>query len=433
MVTSWGNYPKYKDERQRFVVSSDQADLFKELPVLPYGTGRSYGDSCLNDQGVVLNTHYYNHFIAFDSETGVLRCESGVTLEAILQCAIPRGWMLPVMPGTQFISVGGAIANDVHGKNHHLRGTFASCLIQFELLRSNQERLLCSNTSDSGLFAATIGGLGLTGLITWVDIQLVPLESEFIATTVTPFSCLAEFMEINQQAEKSHEFTSSWLDCQSKGKHFGRGIFFAANYSKEQQPPQKKKKPLIIPFNCPNIMLNSLSIKCFNELYYRTNARKKAAHQIQHFTQHLFPLDNVLHWNRIYGKRGFVQYQCMIPFENGLENLTDLLQKITQSGMGSFLSVLKTFGDKPSPGLLSFPRPGITLALDFPFMGEKTLSLLQSLDQKVMGAGGRVYPAKDARMSAEAFKQYFPQVERFINYKDPNFSSSFWRRVMEQL
>ena len=430
MTHNWGNYPKLPSAKKKYIQWRHQSDLFAERPVLPYGTGRSYGDSCLNNSGSIISTHYLNHFISFDQKTGVLRCESGVTLENILQLILPRGWILPVMPGTQYITVGGAIANDVHGKNHHVKGSFGCHVIQFELLRSNQERFICSAEKNADFFSATIGGLGLTGLITWVELQLAPLRSEIVTTQTIPFRGLEEFIETNKRYGRDHEFISSWLDCQSTGKNFGRGLFFAANFSEESSLQKIKIKPKkSVPFYFPSMTLNKFTIKYFNAIYFSANKKHQEKNRIQHFTQQLFPLDNLLHWNRIYGKRGFLQYQCVIPHENGLSAIRSLLKKITASNQGSFLSVLKTLGDITSPGMLSFPRPGISLALDFSFKGTKTLTLLKHLDDIVMQADGRVYPAKDACMSENAFKKYYPPLEKFLPYKDEGFSSSFWRRV----
>jgi len=432
MVNSWGNYPKCQNIKRQYVSWRDQSDLFNELPVLPYGMGRSYGDSCLNASGVVLDTKYLNHMIAFNEEHGVLRCEAGVTLGTVLKLITKKGWMLPVLPGTKFVTVGGAIANDIHGKNHHVSGTFGCHVKQFELLRSNGDRLICSATKNTKMYQATIGGLGLTGLILWAEIQLKPIVSEYLEVDALPFNGLEEFIKLSTEGMKQYEYTAAWLDCQSKGKRFGRGILFQGNFLKNASLSPKKSKRIrkkTVPFPLPSFVLNRYSIGAFSQAYYLANARESCRHQIVHYDSHFFPLDNVHQWNLIYGKKGFVQYQCAVPFENALMTLTSLLKKITQSGQGSFLSVIKILGDIKSPGLLSFPMPGITLALDFPFRGKKTLTLLNELDVIVLEGKGRVYPAKDARMSKETFNIYYPKLNEFMKEKDPNFSSSFWRRM----
>lgn len=419
-MINWANYPKQTHKTHRIMTCRNELTLFHDLPVLAYGAGRSYGDSCLNEDGTLLHTRLLNHFIAFDANTGVLRCEAGVTVKDILDVVTPKGWILPVMSGTQYVTIGGAIANDVHGKNHHRRGSFGCHLIQFELLRSDQTKHHCSRENNTELFYATIGGLGLTGLILWAEIQLMPLSSLALEVSITSFHHLEEYHSINAAFEKTHEYTSAWLDSNT----IGRGIYFAANSTNQQAI--LRQKSIKIPCYFPNITLNRYTTDCFNALYFYQHARHKKS--IQSIQQQLFPLDNVAQWNLLYGKRGFLQYQCVVP---SIESVQALLSTVFMTGEKPFLSVLKTFGDIQSGGLLSFPTAGLTLAMDFPFKGKKTLTLLDALDTIVMTAGGRVYPAKDARMSPEAFKHYFPRVELFKSYKDTGFSSSFWRRVME--
>lgn len=431
MVSSWGNFPKQSNIIRKLVLSRYQNDLFEQLPVLPYGAGRSYGDSCLNAGGTVLDTRYLNHFLDFDMQAGSVRCESGVTLADILAFAVPKGWMLPVLPGTQFVTLGGAIANDVHGKNHHLAGTFGCHVVRFELLRSNGERLICSSNENSTLFSATIGGLGLTGFITWAEIQLQKIPSPFLAVDTIAFETLEEFIALSKQAESEFEFTVAWLDCQARGKQFGRGLLMRANYlpteiATDLQAPKSRLKS--IPCFMPSWLLNPWTVRGFNSAYFALG-KKKGFEQITHFQPFFFPLDSIQNWNRIYGRKGFLQYQCAVPFEGGLMTLKAMLKRIATSGQGSFLSVLKTFGEKSSPGLMSFPQPGLTLALDFPNRGYKTLQLLNELDKQLEQVGGRLYPAKDARMSATLFKQGYPNLAEFCHYIDPGFSSSFWQRI----
>lgn len=430
MPTSWGNFPKVKHTRVIDLYWRDQPIPFENFtqPVLAYGQGRSYGDSCLNESGILISTRHLNRFIHFDHATGILECEAGITLKEILDVIIPAGWFLPVLPGTQFVSLGGAIANDVHGKNHHSAGSFGNHVINFELLRSNNEKFHCSREENLELFHTTIGGLGLTGIILSASIQLKPLQSTYLDTQYLKFRNLEEFFEINQQSESQYEYTVAWLDCVSDGKNLGRGIFMRANHAdtKSFYEPSKKSR-LSVPFNFPSFALNQYSVKAFNHFYYHAQAKKIGAHLVP-YDAFFFPLDSIQHWNRIYGKKGFVQYQCVIPVEYALR-IKDILQSIVESGQGSFLSVLKTFGDIPSQGLLSFPMQGVTLALDIPYRGKSTLALLNHLDAIVMSYGGRVYPAKDARMSAAAFKSYYPHWDSFSEWIDPQFSSSFWRRV----
>ncbi len=433
-LQSWGRYPNVEPEQVVPLFWRNELPQLSNFAtsVLPYGYGRSYGDSCLNEGGVSLDASYLRRFISFDEEQGLLRCEAGVSLADILAEFVPRGWFLPVTPGTKFVSVGGAIANDVHGKNHHKAGTFGCHVTQFELLRSNGELLLCSPGENSALFRATIGGFGLTGLITWAEFRLKPIRSPYINVDHIRYDLLAEFMDIAAASDKDFEYTVAWCDCLKSGKHQGRGIFIRGNH--EDSPdyahkPLPKNLPLLVPFDLPSFTLNSLTVRAFNEVIYHMQ-REKHVHKVESYNPFFYPLDSVLNWNRIYGKRGFFQYQCVVPFDNGYEVMKEILDRIGRAKEGSFLVVLKEFGNIASPGMLSFPCPGLTLALDFSNHGQKTLRFLDELDALVLQSGGRVYPAKDARMSPASFQTYFPEWETFAQYIDPNFSSSFWRRVI---
>jgi FAD/FMN-containing dehydrogenase len=399
--------------------------------VLPYAYGRSYGDSCLNDDGTLLDVSGLNRFIAFDAESGLLRCEAGVMLADILTAFVPRGWFLPVSPGTKFVSVAGAIANDIHGKNHHRAGTFGRHVTQLELVRSTGERLVCSPDEHAELFAATIGGLGLTGLITWAEIRLKPIVNAYIDEEQIRFDSLDEFLALTADSDASHEYTMSWADCLFGGEGYVRGHFLRGNHSTATELadcPPKEKPSIGVPVNMPGALLNTWTVKAFNTMYYNRQQAKMVQHVIP-YDPFFYPLDAIKSWNRMYGTRGFLQYQCVVPFDNDNAAIKDVFTRITRSGEGSFLVVLKTFGALPSPGMLSFPKPGITLALDFPFHGERTLQLLDDLDGVVRASGGAVYPAKDARMSAESFQAFYPQWRDFAHFIDPQFSSTFWRRV----
>lgn len=424
MAFNWGNYPAVTQQAMKSMHWRDENPFLGVInqPVLPYGNGRSYGDSCLNQSGVLINTLNLNHLIAFDNVSGLLRCESGVLLADILSVVVPQGWILAVMPGTKFVSIGGAIANDVHGKNHHQAGTFGCHVIGFELMRSNGERINCSRESQPDLFSATIGGLGLTGLILWADIQLQPLVSTSLDIQTIAFKGLKECVELSKQFQSS-AYTVSWLDCQTD---FARGLFIAANPVESNQT-LVVKKTIKVPCYLPSIIMNGLSSSLFNSLYYHTRARKKK--YIDDYNSYLFPLDAIIDWNKLYGRRGFLQYQLVIPLF-AEEAFYAILKKIADSRLGSFLSVLKLFGEVVSPGMLSFPMPGISLALDFPNK-KPVFALLDKLDDIVRCVGGRVYIAKDARMSAAAFRAYYPGFTRFKDYIDPNISSDFLRRILE--
>jgi FAD/FMN-containing dehydrogenase len=430
-VESWGRYPKTSQTVSPVLWSTDL--LPAPVPgksFLPFGLGRTYGDGCLNDGGILLATRTMNRLLGFDSATGVIRCEAGASLDDILRFAVPRGRFLPVTPGTKFVTVGGAIANDVHGKNHHRVGTFGRHVRRLELLRSDGRRLICSPDENADYFAATIAGLGLTGLITWAEVALRPIESAFIDVESVKFRNLDEFFAVSAQSDKDFEFTVSWVDCLASGDSLGRGIMMRGNHAGASAGPlhPHDSPKAAIPFDFPAFAISPLSVKAFNTLYYnRFAGRSKRANQ--HYNPFFYPLDSVSRWNRIYGSRGFFQYQFTVPFSPDNAAVHEVFRRIARSGQGSFLAVLKTFGDISSPGLLSYPSPGITLALDFANQGSSTLNLFDDLKQVVMQAGGRFYPAKDAWMPADVFEKSYPNWREFSAFIDPAFSSSFWRRV----
>ncbi len=431
---SWGRYPRLA---QHVVGMSDRhaaLPLPTEGSVLPYGLGRSYGDSCLNGGGTLIATRGLDRFISFDKESGEIACEAGVSLAEIIEVALPHGWFLPVTPGTKFVTLGGAIANDVHGKNHHREGTFGCHVKSFELLRSDGTRLACSPETNADHFAATIGGLGLTGLVTMATLQLKRVASAFLGGQSIKFGGLDEFFELSAESAASHEYVVSWIDCLGSGETLGRGHFLRANIlSAEEAAGRKQRKalPLAVPVMPPVSLVNHLTLKAFNAAYYNRQS-PRVAEKIWDVDSFHYPLDAIANWNRIYGPRGFLQYQVVVPTADQRDVSEALLEEIARSGKGSFLVVLKVFGDRPSPGLLSFPMPGTTLALDFPILGDETFKLLDRLDAIVMEAKGRIYPAKDARMSPASFARGYPNLETFRKFVDPRMNSSFARRVMER-
>lgn len=428
VIESWNKYPRVS--HRRVVSLSARQDSLPEIggSLLVFGNGRSYSDVCLNDGGDLLLSQGLDRFISFDRQSGELRCESGVLLKDILELIVPQGWFLPVTPGTRFATVGGAIANDVHGKNHHRNGTFGHHVRSLELLRSDGQRMVCSQTENAEMFLATVGGLGLTGLICWAELKLIPIGNAYMLTESRRFRSLDEFWEINLSSEKTWPYTVAWIDCLSGAKGGLRGVFFAGAHAPAQKAlPVFREKRRSVPFTPPISLINQLSLRAFNAAYFRQ--RLSCGPVLSHYVPYFYPLDGVLNWNRIYGKKGFFQYQCVLPPEASKAALTELMKRIANSGQGSFLAVLKTFGQRESLGMLSFPRPGATLALDFPNLGEKTHRLFSELDAVVAEAGGALYPAKDARMPAAMFRAGFPRWEAFTNYIDPRFSSGFWRRV----
>lgn len=426
---SWGRYPRTQHTQVLPVFWRSEPPALGNIAesVLPFACGRSYGDSCLNDGGALVDVTGLRRFIAFDESQALLRCEAGVTLADVLSLLAPRGWFVPVLPGTQWVSVGGAIANDIHGKNHHRAGTFGAHVTCLELLRSTGERVLCSPERNADLFRATIGGLGLTGLILWAEIRLKRVPGSAIAMERVRFACLEEFLDLSS-SDQAYEYTVAWVDCLAQGRRLGRGLFLRGDHaSGSPASSEAGDARLKVPIDLPSGLINRTTLALFNACYYRSQLRTKLRKTVP-YEQFFFPLDRIGEWNRLYGRSGFFQYQCVVPDDLG-RTIAALLTQVARSSETPALAVLKRFGSIQSPGLLSFPRPGITLAMDFANRGPSTLALLEQLDRLVVDAGGAVYPAKDARMSAASFRCFFPGWEAFAAHVDPKFSSSFWRRV----
>jgi FAD/FMN-containing dehydrogenase len=427
-VRSWGNYPRV-DHAAVIPLYWRHLDL-PRVPgtMLPGGLARSYGDSCLNEGGTLLAATTLDRLIAFDRDSGVIRCEAGISLAQILDLVVAAGWFLPVVPGTGQVTVGGAIANDVHGKNHHVAGSFGHHLRRLELLRSDGSRSVCSPDANAELFRATVGGLGLTGLITWAEIQLRPVTSAWFDVETIRMAHLDQFFE-NSSLTPVSEYSVAWVDALARGDAVGRGVFMRANHAADAPAAsQPSASRWSIPFDFPAGTLNRHSVALFNALY-RSRAPREWKATRRHFTKYLFPLDGIARWNRMYGARGFFQHQSVVPRADAAAKVREMLGAVAASGEASFLTVLKVFGNHEPAGLLSFARPGVTLALDLPMRGDSTLALLERLDAVVRDAGGAIYPAKDARMSPETFRAGFPGWRTFERHIDPAFSSSFWRRV----
>lgn len=404
------------------------------------GLGRAYGDSALNRDSGVLSSAGLNHFLEFDPQTGILECEAGVSFAEIIQHLLPRGWFLPTTPGTKFVTVGGAIAADVHGKNHHVDGSFGQFVLSLKLLTADGSVRICSPTQDSEIFWATVGGMGLTGVILSAEIQLLRVESAYYDVTYRRTGSLDQTLEQFAATDSAYRYSVAWIDCVARGAALGRSVLMLGrDVAATDLSPRLRRSPLVlpekrtkaVPFNFPSLALNSWSVRAFNGLYY-------AAHgDCQKFVDYdtfFYPLDGIRHWNRIYGRRGFVQYQALFPRETSREGLVELLERITRSGRASFLAVLKSSG-AAGQGMLSYLFPGHTLALDFPNTGRSLLPFLQELDAIVLRHGGRLYLAKDACMSAETFKAMYPRLPEFLAVKqriDPEgkFMSSQARRVL---
>jgi FAD/FMN-containing dehydrogenase len=371
-----------------------------------------------------------DRIISVDWETGVLRAEPGITLEQILQVAIPRGWMLPVTPGTKYATLGGAIANDVHGKNHHVRGTFGRHVRAFGLLRSDGSQSECMPRFNEALFSATIGGLGLTGLIVWAEIQLMPIRSSKIDVTSIRFGNLDGFFALSEELDPLHEYSVAWVDCLSRGAALGRGIFMVGDHAAHGPLEVDRRKKRTVPLTPPVSPINGLTLRAFNELYYRRQRRERTQTRVG-YDAYFYPLDSLLEWHRIYGRPGFQQYQCVVPTVNARDATREILEAISSSGTGSFLAVLKRCGDIASPGLLSFPLAGTSLALDFPQHEARNNRLFATLDGIVREAGGRLYPAKDAHMSGADFRAAYPQWQQLEAHRDPAMLSRFWERMIQ--
>jgi FAD/FMN-containing dehydrogenase len=425
-VSSWGRLSALPHE---VVELSDRsriaADLARSRPGIAYGLGRSYGDVCLNPDGTLWRTAGLDRLIRFDEASGRLACEAGAVLRDIQDVFVPRGWGLPVLPGTRLVTVGGAIANDVHGKNHHLTGTFGDHVTSLRLLRSDGQEIVCGPTERSDWFAATIGGLGLTGLIVEVELQLRPVPGPWLDTETIAYSGLEEFFRLSDESHPAWEHAVSWIDCTSGDA--SRGLFLRARPAANQQGIRRRRR-FAVPLVPPISLVNRLTLKPLNRLYWMLNQRHLGS-RIAHAEPFLFPLDAIGDWNRLYGPAGFYQYQCVVPREPGPAAIRDMLAVIARSGDGSVLAVLKTFGDRWPQGLLSFPRPGVTLALDFRNHAGIE-ALFGELDAIVTAARGRLYPAKDARMPRAMFEAGYPRLGEFLGYRDPGMSSAMSRRLM---
>ena len=419
---------------------------------MSYGAGRSYGDVCSNDGQVLIDTAALNNYQSFNKSTGLLRCEAGVRLEDLLKLTVPFGWFPPVSPGTKKITIGGAVANDVHGKNHHDAGTFGCHVKSIGLLRSDQGPVTCSLQENTELFKATIGGLGLTGLITWVELQLIPIETSRIAVDQQPFANFSEFLQFSEIADRTYPYTVAWLDCLAKGKNLGRGILMAGRHLTGKELESNSNGRLLrldsnhsyklssykgggwtpkIPFDLPQSMLQPIFMRQLNSFYFHMKKFSRGQSQVG-FDPFFYPLDGIDQWNRLYGASGFYQWQCVVP--DGAENsMAEILHLVAASGQGTLLAVLKRFGHQQSPGLLSFPMPGLTLALDFPNRGSMTEDLIKRLTLVVRRCAGRLYPAKDSLMSAGDFDAFYPHWRSLAALRDPKYRSDFWRRTAVQL
>jgi FAD/FMN-containing dehydrogenase len=401
--------------------------------VLGFGNGRSYGDSCLNGSGTLIDMRGMNRILSFDPATGIIEAEAGTMLAEIIAHAAPHGWFPAVVPGTRFVTLGGAIANDIHGKNHHRRGSFGCHVAGFRLLRSDGRLLSCSSVSNPGLFAATIGGMGLTGLVLTVRLRLMRVSSPDVIETVTPFAGLDDYFDRAEAEDEANEYAVAWIDQLAGGRRAGRGLLLTANHAPPGDvPTDLAAARLSVPFDLPFGVLNRPSLTMFNAAYRLSKTRHREPSRSPS-ASFFFPLDGVRDWNRLYGPRGLRQHQSVVPHEAARSAIPELLEETRRAGQASFLTVLKRFGSIASPGLIPFARPGYTLTLDFPWRGATTDRLLDRLDAITRGAGGAVNPYKDANMSPATFAAGFSRWSEVEALRDPAFMSDFWRRTAGRL
>jgi decaprenylphospho-beta-D-ribofuranose 2-oxidase len=440
-ISGWGRYPVetchlYRPEKRSEVAAALAAG--RQTSYIPRGLGRSYGDAALNKDGGVIWQVLLNRFLSFDSTSGELECESGVSLAEIIQYFLPRGWFLPVTPGTKFVTVGGAIAADIHGKNHHRDGSFSNFVRDLRLLVPSGDVLLCSPTQNPETFWATVGGMGLTGVIQSARLNLRRVDSAYVFVDYYRAANLEDVLTAMDVEDERYEYSVAWIDGLATGDHMGRSVLMRGNHAPARELPARVRQPLELKtgtqhrllLDFPSVALNKLTVKTFNTVYYAVH--HTARRQVVNFERFFYPLDAIDRWNRMYGKRGFVQYQIALPQAGGREGLRIILDRVTRSGRASFLAVLKRFGSA-GPGLLSFPLRGYTLALDIP-AASGLVPFLHELDRMTLDYGGRIYLAKDALLRAEDFAAMYPQLESFraIQRKlDPKrrLSSSMARRL----
>jgi decaprenylphospho-beta-D-ribofuranose 2-oxidase len=440
-LSGWGRYPRavnavFEPE------TLDQAVPPADARMIVRGQGRSYGDAAMLQTGLVMLSQRLDRFISFDEQKGLLTAEAGTTLAEVLRTFVPRGWFPSVVPGTKFVSLGGAVAADIHGKNHHRDGSIGSHVSQFEIILADGSRKTCAAVSEEELFWATVGGMGLTGILTEVTIELIAVESPFMIVQHHQARNLDESLKMFEDRAYDDHYTVAWIDCFAKGSSLGRGILIRGHHAKQSDLPeafQIKDESLCVPqqnynlkFDLPSWLLNPFSVALFNETYYRWQGRRKEPF-IQRYDNFFFPLDRIENWNRLYGKRGFLQYQCVLPARDAPRSLQFLLEELVRSRRPSFLSVLKRFGPA-NAGLLSFPLEGYTLTLDFPVNDPDLFAFLDRLDEIVLSSGGRVYLAKDARLRAETFRTMYKRLNDWQRVKsrvDPGnrFDSDLARRL----
>ena len=432
----WGRFPVTETVAVRPEKNRDLYPVGSHC--LARGMGRSYGDAALLTGGTVVMTEKLDRFIEFDEDSGTLRSEAGATLKDVLDTFVPRGWFVPVTPGTKHCTLGGCVAADVHGKNHHHEGTFSRHVERLVVVLADGSRISCGPSENAGLFWATVGGMGLTGLISEVTLRLTPVETALMKVKHTKSANLDQTVDLLTDARYDARYTVAWLDCLAKGARLGRGVLMAGDHALKSEVSLRIQDPLVtrakrakpFPFEFPGWVLNPMTIKAFNALYYAYQGRRKEF--VCGYDEYFYPLDGIDSWYRMYGKRGFVQYQYVMPTETARQGTREVLTLLSGEKKASFLAVLKRFGPQ-GQGLLSFPMEGLTLALDIP-MSDELLPFLDRLDEIVLKYKGRIYLAKDSRMEPEVFKAGYPRIDEFCRTRaqfDPEgrFDSDMARRL----
>jgi len=436
MLSGWGRYPQQECVLKTPRSEADLRALLSKGPLIARGNGRSYGDSAQNENATV-DMRRFNRMLAFDSAAGQLIVEAGVLLKDIINCLLPRGWFPYVTPGTKLVTIGGMVAADVHGKNHHRDGSFGEFVDWIDLLCGDGEVRRCSRTQNAELFAWTLGGMGLTGVVLRVAFRLRAVESGWIRQAILPAPDLGVAMRLFEE-HASATYSVAWLDCLATGAGLGRSLIMLGEHARVEELPEDRRRapfrtPLRkvrnVPFDAPSATLNRFTVKGFNAAYYFRNARRGT--QLVDWDSYFYPLDALAEWNRIYGSRGLLQFQCALPLASARAGLTELLRIIARSGQGSFLAVLKRLGPAREDSL-SFPLEGYTLALDFP-VSERTLALMEVLDALAVAHGGRIYLAKDGRMGAETLRASDPRVPDFLAARQHFRTSRFQSSQSERL
>lgn len=436
-LAGWGNFPVSESYNVYPSTEAEVKKAVKQGGVVPRGLGRSYGDQAINANGKVAICTHLNHFLAWDEKEGILECEAGVSLDDIINVFGPKGWLPMICPGTKFVTIGGAIANDIHGKAHHVDGSFFNCVISFTIMLANGTVVTASRDEHADLFEASFGGLGLLGVIITAKIRLRKIETTYFKQKSIKVKNLEEMLKALE--EYGHfNYSVAWVDPLAKGSKLGSGVLTVGDAAGlHDLPPSLRKEPLkihkksklTVPFFLPGFLLNGLTVRLLNRVIAFVQNSPK---EFIHYEKFFFPLDMINNWNKGYGKRGFIQYQFVIPpGKEGAENVRKIMAMIASSGCTPFLNVFKKMGE--GQGILSFPFEGYTLAIDFP-VTKNLRSFTKKMDEEVLKAGGRIYLGKDSMLDKEMFQAMYPQYEQWLAIKrkyDPDnvFTSDIGRRL----